>query len=56
VNLLADNRDQTLASAGFGVRAAWSVASLELAWGRGLRAPDTIPEENRLHASFNFQF
>ena len=56
VHLLVDGRDQTLASAGFGVRAAWNVASLEVAWGRGLRAPDTIQEETRLHASFNFQF
>lgn len=54
--LLADGEDRRLAALGFGLRAAWKMASLDLAWGHPIAAPAGISRESRVHAAFILQF
>lgn len=56
VRQLASAHDQRLASAGFGLRAAWKFASLDISWGRPLSAPAGIPRSLRAHAALTLQF
>lgn len=54
--LLAERDSRSLAAMGFGLRAAWKTASLELAWGRPIDTPPGVPREDRVHALFSLQF
>lgn len=54
--LLAERDSRSLAAIGFGLRAAWKSASLELAWGRPIETPPGVPRDDRVHALFSLQF